>query len=62
MDYYLRVNVTCPYCGFVNQTLPDAMNNLELRYCDLESGGCDKPFVYRVILTPEVETMKVETE
>jgi hypothetical protein len=62
------VSVTCPYCGH-NQNITTDIGECsdrgysdgsrswpQVTYCDIDDGGCDKMFVYRVALRFEVTT------
>jgi len=58
--------VKCPYCGHENE-ITRARHYTELMMCDVDHGGCDQNFAYRVTLTIEdfgetaTETFTVQT-
>ncbi|MBM9615258.1 hypothetical protein JWJ90_13310 [Desulfobulbus rhabdoformis] len=62
------VNITCPYCEFINTRHVDLKNmpsiHGEICYCDCEDGGCDRRFVvdYKVKIETEVRSIDGEKE
>lgn len=55
---FFKKQVTCPHCGHKNEiALPQKISKgLKEIYCDIEKGGCDKPFVliYRVSFDADI--------
>lgn len=58
------VEIECPYCGFINKVHPDYLESGTAHYqfmvCDIEEGGCDRQFGFKLFVTVRAETLKIE--
>jgi hypothetical protein len=50
------VYVKCPYCGLENRALTGIYGGKELVVCDIEDGGCDRPFVVETTVVINIKT------
>ena len=56
MDEKMRtVAINCPMCQVTNHIRVDEWGTRALVICDVDEGGCDKPFAIEIILVPEVK-------
>lgn len=61
----IRVKVTCPYCGHVNDRVVEFTSQIEgivIWYCEQEDGGCDKQFGVRLMIQPQARTYQLTNE
>lgn len=59
-----RTQVKCPYCETLTKIAFPRDLALHSTYrnvttCDVENGGCDRDFVYRVSITPKIEVVRI---
>ena len=62
-----RTHVECPYCGTQNtvafpRDLPPNYQHRSVETCETENGGCDRDFVFKINLKPEIQVQKIEGE
>lgn len=60
---YAKIIIECPYCAFGNEIILSNTKWIEMnvRLCDIEGGGCDKYFGYRLEkINVETSTYKME--
>ena len=60
----IRTNVTCPYCGFVNQWYLEmsAYEKRNVVLCDCDEGGCDQHFVLAHRCIVKLKTVRMEVQ
>jgi hypothetical protein len=56
------VRVNCPYCGLENKVTAEKYPPWWATCCDGEIGGCEKIFIYKVIVEVRGLTRKIVGE
>jgi hypothetical protein len=59
----MRPEITCPYCGITYRLWSLDLDELRrplLTYCDIEQGGCDKPFAVRFEFRIAASSYRIE--
>ena len=58
------ITIRCPHCGHENRENAEfkspCFSYPEVLFCDIESGGCDKPFAVWLCATPQYKVAKIE--
>jgi hypothetical protein len=69
MEIRKALKVKCPYCQFENELGVGWQVVLHLEdgkpvvmTCDIESGGCDRPFVLQVDYMPVIAVSRIEPQ
>lgn len=62
MEYHRVVELVCPYCNHINHVNTSKLVSFffDVFVCNCEEGGCDRPFVYQLILHHSVNILSIK--